>query len=311
MRYGSSALQKINCEQEAPNSHLRTLKYRKDTDAQHFARLISEVIAVISQPVSGDSERLKVGHPSQVYESANSSDKDEHIYSVTKVGGRYKPRFDIRSNLDENEIVTPREEKCAENVMAALADFDKEKLNAILDLTDQEAKNVELHRKIRSELDQYIKGYSFWKVSMLVVNKGKNPISFSPNATLYVDTFGTRINDGSNIIVNLKVMRNSGDIESITIPGGEGRSINFMSSDLVKDYGDWKNVIAAFEQSARNCVVVLYPQTGDWHQNMPIFSPIKNFGPPAKASPTEAQNISTHFSAQHDHGILDAFWRLF
>jgi hypothetical protein len=78
---------------------------------------------------------------------------------------------------------------------------------------------------------------------------------------------------------------------------------------LVKDYGDWRNVIAAFEQSSRNCVIVLYPQTGDWQQNKLIFSPIKNFGPPAKASPTEAQSINAHFTSQRDPGIFEA-WHL-
>ena len=334
MRYGSAALQKIKCEQEAPVSHLRTLTYHKDPDAQYFARLMSEIIhalrpvsgspdqsADVKQPPqilllasppsseasSGDSEKADAGSANRVYDSANPVARDEHIYSVTKIGGRYKSRFDLRSNLDENEIVTPREEKCAENVMAALADFDKEKLNAILDLTDQEAKNIELHKKIQSEIDEYIKGYSFWKVSMLMVNQGKNPISFSPNATLYIDTSGTPINGGNNIVIDLKSIKNNGDDDSITIAGGGSRSVNFVSSEPVKKYEDWKNIIKIFEQSARNCSVALYPQTGDWQNNKLMFSPIRSFGPPAKAGPTDSQHASAHFTAPREHSTLKLF----
>ena len=84
------------------------------------------------------------------------------------MGGRYKTRFDIRSNLDENQIIQPDEERCAESVMAALADFDKDKLNAILDLTDREATNFELHKKIQNDIETYIKGYSFWHIAALI-----------------------------------------------------------------------------------------------------------------------------------------------
>ena len=108
---------------------------------------------------------------------------------------------------------------------------------------------------------------------MLISNKGKNTISFSPNATLYVDMAGTSINNGNSLVIGLKASNNGGGNsdagrygDSITVPGSESKSVNFISSDLVKDAEDWKNVIAAFEQSSRNCVVVLYPQTGDWQE---------------------------------------------
>jgi hypothetical protein len=306
MRYGASALHKIKCEQGDPDSHLRKLTYHKDPDAQYFAKVIGDIYAAVSRRPSSSPDQSGVDQSagsvvilpppveltSRREESNATATGEEHIYSVTKIGGRYKSRFDVKSNLDENEIVTSHEEECAENVMAALADFDKEKLNAILDLADLEAKSFEMHKKIQSDIEKYIKGYSFWNVSMLVSNNGKAPISFSPNATLYVNMSDTKINGGNNLVVSLK---KNGDGDSITIPGGESRSISLISSELVRDNEDWKNVIEAFEQSSRNCVVVLYPQTGDWQQDKQIFSPVKNFGPPAKASATEAQNISVHF----------------
>jgi hypothetical protein len=310
MRYGSSALHQIKCEQGAPESHLRKLTYHKDPDAQYFAKLMADIDAYLHHPPPSPSDQPGAGAttdanfvlappngemPAGPAGSSGPRAGVEHIYSVTKVGGRYKSRFDVRSNLDENEIVTPHEEECAEHVMGALADFDKDKLNAILEITDQEAKSFELHKKIQSDLEKYIKGYSWWNVTMLISNKGKNPISFSPNATLYVDMSGTAINGGSNLAVSLKAMsKDGGDGDAITVPGGESRSVNFVSSDLVKDYGDWKGVIDAFGQSSRNAIVLLYPQTGDWQQDSPLFSPIKSFGPPAKATPKEAQDVSAH-----------------
>jgi hypothetical protein len=299
MRYGSAALQTLKCEQDPAESHLRKLTYHNDPVAQYFGGLVSGITTALQPHREAlDGGQLRIDTHSQrgsTFGTSDGSPGDEHIYSVTKIGGRYKTRFDVASNLDENEIVTKREEQCAENVMAALADFDKEKLNAILDLTDLEAKSVELHKKIQSELDKYIKGYSFWSVSMLLSNKGKGVISFSPNATLYVNMSGTPINGGNDLAISLRASNRNGESDTVTIPGGESRLVNFISSDLVKDYEDWQKVIDLFEQSARNCVVVLHPQTGDWQQGELIFSPITIFGPPAKASPTEARVVSARF----------------
>jgi hypothetical protein len=305
MRYGATALRQIKCEQVVPESHLRKVIYHKDPDAQYFAGLISDIRRFLehSTPTDSTGERQSLASaepptedtPTPDRQGIGSGTNSEHIYSVTKIGGRYKSRFDIGSTLDENEIVTTPEEECAENVMAALADFDKEKLNAILDLTDQEAKELELHKKIQSDLDKYIKGYSLWNVSVLISNRGKNPISFSPNATLYVDMSGSKVNNGHNLSVGL---RRQGDVDAIVVPGGESRAVSFTSSDLIRENDDWKSVLAAYEQSSRDCIVVLYPQTGDWQHAKKVFSPVKLFGPPAKAGPTDAENISEHFKGR-------------
>jgi hypothetical protein len=300
MRYGSPALQTLGCQLDPSESHLRKLTYHNDPVAQYFSGLIPGIRSVLqTHREAFDDVQLGAGVRGQrgtTFGASEGSPSDEHIYSVTKIGGRYKSRFDIGSNLDENEIVTKREEQCAESVMAALADFDKERLNAILDLTDLEARNIELHKKIQADLDKYIKGYSVWNTSVLLSNKGKDALSFSPNATLYVNMSGTTINNGNDLAISLRATNRDGGSDTVTISGGESRLVDFISSDLVKDYPeDWQKVIELFEQSTRNCVVVLHPQTGDWQQDKLIFSPITIFGPPAKASSSEAQIVRTHF----------------
>jgi hypothetical protein len=298
MRYGSTALRQIKCDEDSPKSHLRKLMYLPD--AQYFVKVINGIRTVLARPAASSDQSWGMGHNADdaIQPNGNAqSTEDQHIYSVAKLGGKYNSRFDPRANLDENDVVTPREEQCAENVMDALAEFDKDKLNAILDVTDQEAKGVELHKKIRSDLEKYIKGYSFWNVSVLISNKGKDPISFSPNATLHVDLSGTPINAGNNLVIDLKNMNKVGDSEAVTVLGGETRAISFISADLVKDHQDWNRVIDLFEQSSRKCFIVLYPQTGDWQRDKRMFSAVQTFGPPPKASPTEAQEVNARFSA--------------
>jgi hypothetical protein len=84
-----------------------------------------------------------------------------------------------------------QQEVDARLVATALAFFDQELLRRYVDIVAEELQSYPLYEEMKKEVISHLKGYSRWSVSILVSNSGNHPLSFSPTASLYVNTRGT------------------------------------------------------------------------------------------------------------------------
>lgn len=207
------------------------------------------------------------------------------VYQVTKRGGKFSSLHHAAKQSQDVAMLT---------IAKALVFFDQKALQTYLDAVVDETQTYALHEQMQKEIDEYMKGYSRWTVSLLISNTGSHTISFSPTATLYINTRGTSV--GSKFtIVDLESRGEDGEPEPVTIAGGESKLITYGSQKLVNADDHWKQLLNLFDSLSRECFVILHPQADLWHKASDLVSPTKVFGPAAGISRLTDKEIELRF----------------
>jgi len=112
-------------------------------------------------------------------------------------------------------------------------------------------------------------------------------MSFSPTATLYIDTKGTKY--GVNYAnIPLEHRSELGELEPISLPGGDTRLVRFISPKLVIDTDNWEILLNIFENSSRKSFVEAFPNEPTWFSGKRVASNPRQFSPT-----TQPQILST------------------
>lgn len=214
------------------------------------------------------------------------SDTSVQVFAVQKKGGVYV-----------SAMVPERREQLliAKQIAYALAYFDQEVIEKYLDVVSREEDAYSLDEQMRDEISQYLSGYSRWSVSVLIENAGARPISFSPNATMYVNTKNTSVGDRF-VVVNLESRKENGDLEPVTVAGGETKVITFVSRDLVLHDPRWKLLLDLFASKSRECFVVLHPESELWTRSPDVPSSVRIFGPSSGGRQLSEDEIAARFA---------------
>jgi hypothetical protein len=134
---------------------------------------------------------------------------------------------------------------------------------------------------------------SRWTASVLVSNSGDHTLSFSPSATLYINS--AEVNGLSdNEIWDLETRTDAGEPEPFVIKGGESKLIFFVSSDLVgRDPQSSEQLI---KTGASKCFVVLHPLANPWSHGADVETPLSAFGLSPKGAQLSQEQLAAHFA---------------
>ncbi|HWB51129.1 MAG TPA: hypothetical protein VG651_18605 [Stellaceae bacterium] len=216
---------------------------------------------------------------------ASATDEAVTLYLVSKRGGTSSSYAVPRYKQNEED---------AHALSVALAYFDQDNLNKYVDAVAAELQSRSLYEEMLKELATYLRGYSRWSVSVLVSNAGSHAISFSPYASLYINTAGTSMGNGYTVI-NLVSMNENGQLDATVLDGGESKMVRFVSEKIVSSDDNWQPLLALYDTSSRGSFVVLHPESNFWNRSSNLSSALAAFGPANAGQRLSDKEIADHF----------------
>lgn len=151
-----------------------------------------------------------------------------------------------------------------------LAAGDPGVLQQIRDQGEFLLSELDLHRRIVERVRAELRAWSAWSISVLVSNSGRDPMSLSPRAALYLVP-GNQV-DSMRVALELRRTQEASleDVtgpvltdldEPVVVPGGSALSIAFRSSDLIRSGGINERLLAAFDGTGTAARLSLFPLT--------------------------------------------------
>jgi hypothetical protein len=210
--------------------------------------------------------------------------EDGQIIAVHKVGGMFGSSLDNNNKPELNEI------------SMALAYFDRIALRKYIDDVKQDAERVREIEKILGELPLFIDGFSRLAVNVLITNSGEKATSFSPEATMYVNSDASYGYVG-NQAIGLGVYSEKGELQPVTVKGGETKLVTFISKELVVNLPRWKELLGLFGSSSRNCFIALKSEGDPWQPDAVLTSQIRQFGPVTGKDALTENDVRRRFGA--------------
>ena len=183
----------------------------------------------------------------------------------------------------------------AQAIAEALSSFDQNILTEYIDIAAKQLQSsFYLHEQIKKEVPQTLKSYSRWSVATLVSNSGIHAVSFSPTATLYIDTSGTTGIPGYTKI-DLESRLTDEQPEPVEVEGSKSRLVHYVSKGIVRSTNNWQALLALFDDNSRRCFIVLHPQSDFWRKSSQLSSSVREFGPTKGEQGLTDMEIETHF----------------
>jgi hypothetical protein len=221
-------------------------------------------------------------------------DKNGNYVAVYERGGLYSSTFAIEQPaLDKDQLL---------EIAKSLEYFDRVNLRKYMDIVKKDADKYSNIVHISEETPVYLEGYFRWVVNVLISNSGQNPMSFSPEAVLYVNSEDAQ-GFAENVAVDLEVRNQKGELEPITVSGGDTKLVTLVSHDLVSAYPKWRDLESLFRSSSRNCFIAMQPEGNPWLINTAAFSQIRAFGIPTSAHTLSPTDVRTRFQRRSDGSL--------
>ena len=267
-----------------------------ETDAVEFFDLWERNDGIIYASIRGDFQRgiYRLPEPLPTYEGPGITEFDINIRHIEKFG---EVRGVLKRGGSYISRLTPRrsgDAKLSNFIADALFHFDRESLEGILNVAEEELSTRLLHEEMRDSIDEYLIGLSRWSVSFVVANAGGAPLSIAPKAQLVVNTRNTALNQ-RYIIIPLELRDSDGNFSPVSVSGGGSIAASFVSPSLISNSSDWKTLYEMYENSSLDCILVVEINPKPTFGDKQTLSSVRKFGQMDPSSEIDFEHIEENF----------------